>query len=118
MSDLKDLKEIAKLHLNDLVIDESFTVVRLLDVIDGEDDYYWVMKSPHRGIVHASCVGSFTPLKGKIDPCKYHNLNVYFYMNEPYWKDYDSVRDAIPEEFKMYKRNGDFTDILKESKNG
>ena len=100
---LYPFKQKCKDHIGDLVIDESFTVVRMLGVIEGDDDNYWVVKSPHRGVVHQTCVGGFTPLKGKIDPYKYHNLNVYFYMNEKYWADYDEVRDAIPEEFKCYK---------------
>jgi len=101
-------------HIGDLVIDEAWTVVRMLGVIEGDDDNYWIVKcSNRRKIVWQTCVGGFTPLKGKIDPYKYHNMNVCFYMNEPYWEDYDPIRDAIPEEFKTYKYpSNDIRDIV------
>jgi hypothetical protein len=44
-----------------------------VDVIDGEDDYYWVLDT-HKGIVHSSCVGGWIPLKGKLDPKDYREL--------------------------------------------
>lgn len=57
-----------------LVIDDVFdTVVRLVDVIDGDDDYYWVYDS-RKGIYHASCVGGWIPLKGFVDQKKYENM--------------------------------------------
>jgi hypothetical protein len=103
MADLKYFQDEVAPHIGDLVIDDSWDVVRILGVVDGEDDYYYIYKVPHKGVVWSTCVGTFIPLKGKIDEYKYHNMNVCFYMNEPYWKDFDPIRDATPEEFKKYK---------------
>ena len=59
----------------------SFTVICvfsssewiLVDVIDGEDDYYWVYDS-RKGIYHSSCVGGWTPLKGFIKQEDYDRM--------------------------------------------
>lgn len=74
-----------------LVID-NFKIVRLDDVEDGGDDYYWVynrwvgmkgMDEQQTGKYQASCVGEFTPLKGIIPDDDYYrmvhiwNLNNY-----------------------------------------
>ena len=56
MATLADLKAELEPFKNTLVIDDFDTVVRLVDVIDGEDDYYWVYDS-RKGIYHSSCVG-------------------------------------------------------------
>lgn len=55
-----------------LVLD-LFDVVRLVDVIDDEDDFYWVYDTK-KGIVHSSCVGGWIPLKGHIQDKSYENL--------------------------------------------
>lgn len=74
-----------------LVIDD-FKIVRLDDVEDGGDDYYWVynqwvgmkgIDEQKTGKYQASCVGEFTPLKGIIPDDDYYrmvhiwNLNNY-----------------------------------------
>lgn len=69
---LKLLKEELEPYKNTLVLND-FNVVRLVDVIDGEDDFYWVYDSK-KGIYHASCVGGWIPLKNKIDDDKYKRL--------------------------------------------
>jgi hypothetical protein len=72
MTTLEDLKKELEPYRNTLVLD-YFDVVRLVDVINGEDDYYWVYDTK-QGIVHSSCVGGWTPLKGKIDDKNYNQL--------------------------------------------
>lgn len=72
MATLVELKIELKPYQNTLVID-GFEIVRLVDVIDGGDDYYWVYDS-HKGIYWSTCVGGWIPLKGFIDQEKYDNL--------------------------------------------
>jgi hypothetical protein len=72
MTTLEDLKKELEPYCNTLVLD-YFEVVRLVDVIDGEDDYYWVYDTK-KGIVHSSCVGGWIPLKGKIEDENYDRL--------------------------------------------
>lgn len=66
------LKQELEPYRNTLVLD-LFKVVRLVDVIDGQDDYYWVYDT-HHGIYHSSCVGGFVPLKGHIEQVEYNRL--------------------------------------------
>ena len=73
MTTLADLKAELEPFRNTLVIDDFDKVVRLVDVIDGEDDYYWVYDS-RKGIYHASCVGGWIPLKGFVEQEKYDRM--------------------------------------------
>lgn len=72
MVTLKELKEELEPYKNTLVL-YYFDVVRLVDVIDGEDDYYWVYDT-HKGIVHASCVSGWIALKGVLPDKEYKRL--------------------------------------------
>lgn len=72
MTTLASLQEELAPYRNTLVLN-YFEVVRLVDVIDEEDDYYWVLDS-HKGIVYSSCVGGWIPLKGKLDTKDYAEL--------------------------------------------
>ena len=72
MANLKDLQEEMSPYKNTLVLD-GFEVVRLVNVIDGSDDYYWVYDT-RKGTVHATCVGGWIPLKGFIPSNEYNSL--------------------------------------------
>lgn len=74
MTTLKELMNELEPFRNTLVIDDFDKVVRLVDVVDGEDDYYWVYDDRQQGIRWESCVGSWTPLKGFIQPDRYDRL--------------------------------------------
>lgn len=73
MITLEDLKAEVEPYKNTLVIDDFDTVVRLVDVIDGDDDYYWVFESRNR-TYYSSCVGGWIPLKGFIEQEKYDRM--------------------------------------------
>lgn len=70
---LEKLKEELEPYKNTLVLD-YFEVARLVDVIDGKDDFYWVLDFFKKGIVHSSCCTGWIPLKGKIDDKDYEQL--------------------------------------------
>lgn len=72
MTTLESLKQELTPYQNTLVLD-LFEVVRLVDVIDDEDDFYWVYDT-FKGTVHSSCVYKWIPLKGKIDEDRYNRL--------------------------------------------
>ena len=57
-----ELQAELKPYKNTLVISDSNDIVRLVDVIDGNDDYYWVYDT-EKGIIKYSCCGGWTPLK-------------------------------------------------------
>lgn len=78
------LQKESKPHFNTLVL-FGFEVYQLLDVIDGNDDLYYVTHS-NRGIIHHSCVLGFVPLKGRLKPKDYKELVRVWNMNLPYWK--------------------------------
>ncbi len=82
-------------YLNQLVLDGGFHVVRLLGVSEDKDDYYYIFQYPgkrtherdhYKGIVHHSCVGTFYPLKGKIDDEHYNEMERLWEINKEYWK--------------------------------
>jgi hypothetical protein len=80
MEMLTKLKAELEPFKNTLVIDNLDNVVRLVDVIDDEDDYYWVYDSK-QGIYHSSCVGEWIPLKGFVEQKKYDNLVYMWNLN-------------------------------------
>lgn len=61
---IKHFKEKVKPYKNTLVI-SLYKIVRLVDVIDGNDDYYWVYDDGNE-ITHSSCVMHWIPLKGQL----------------------------------------------------
>jgi len=74
-----------ELHKNELVIDLS-KVVRLVDVVDGVEDYYWVYDEwvgmMNSKIYEASCVGHHTYLKGFLPDDKYNELVRVWNLNQ------------------------------------
>ncbi|MCH8067807.1 MAG: hypothetical protein IID16_00840 [Candidatus Marinimicrobia bacterium] len=80
MTTLIKLQKELKPYKDTLVIGDLDNVVRLADVIDGDDDYYWVYDTM-RGITHASCVGGWIPLKGFIPSKDYDRLVVIWNYN-------------------------------------
>lgn len=98
MATFETLKQEMQGHQGALVLD-YFDVVRLVDVIDGEDDYYWVYKSSERGVYWSSCCGGWKPLKGKIDEKDYNELERVWKLNEENWDYFQKIkteqRDAI-----------------------
>ena len=72
-------KEIEE-HKNELVIYET-KIVRLEDVIDGTDDYYWIYDG-WRGETHVgSCVGTHIRLKGFLPDGEYNRLVYNWNLN-------------------------------------
>ena len=70
----KALKKKVKPYKNTLVLD-SFDVVLLLNIIYGDDDFYYkFLKSQDSRYYLSSCCGEFIPLKGKIGKEKYRRL--------------------------------------------
>lgn len=81
MADLKKLKKELKPYKNTLVIEVCNAIVRLVDVIDGEEDYYWVYDTENDGIHRSSCVMGWTPLKGFISDKKYKRMVSVWNLN-------------------------------------
>lgn len=79
MITLESLKEEMQPYKNTLVLD-FFKVVRLVDVIDGGDDFYWVYDT-NNGIVHSSCVTTWISLKDKLNKADYKRLVHVWNMN-------------------------------------
>lgn len=75
MATLSELKEELEPFRNTLVIGDFDNVVRLVDVFDDKNDYYWIYDSKTRkGIYHSSCVLSWIPLKGFIKQEDYDRM--------------------------------------------
>ena len=91
MATFEELQKEMEPHKGNLVLNH-FEVVRLVDVVNGEDDYYWVFKSPVRGTYWSSCVGGWMPLKGKIAEEDYMELERVWGLNEERWDVFETLR--------------------------
>jgi len=81
MANLIELKKELESYKNTLVIsDFDNEVVRLVNVVDEEDDYYWVFDT-EKGIIHASCVGGWIALKGVLPDKDYKRLVDFWNSN-------------------------------------
>lgn len=69
-------------HRNELVLDWH-KVVRLVDVMEDPDDYYWIFEEFGGKKYYSSCVGKFFILKGNLPD--YQDLVNQWNMNVPYW---------------------------------
>ena len=73
MTELDNLRKELEPFRNTLVIADNFTLARLVDVIDGDTDYYYCYDGI-RGLFQESCVGMWTPLKGYIPDAQYKRM--------------------------------------------
>lgn len=71
----EELEKELEPYKNTLVIsEETLTIVRLVDVLEGEYDYFWVFDTAEKNIF-SNCLGySWIPLKGIIKDSKYNWL--------------------------------------------
>ena len=72
-------KEINK-HKGELVLD-VFEIVSLEGFHEDEEDYYYVFRSLYKGVFRSSCVGGFTPLKGRLKKEEYKELERLWELN-------------------------------------
>lgn len=70
MTELDKIKAEIEPYINTLVIADNYTVARLVGVVDGDLDYYWLYDGV-KGMFQESCCGGFTPLKGFIPNYEY-----------------------------------------------
>lgn len=80
LDELSVLKKHLEPYKNTLVINELNRVVRLVDVIETEIDFYWVYDTT-KGFVQDSCVGSWIPLKGFLRDNDYKKLVYEWNLN-------------------------------------
>lgn len=80
MSVFDELKAEIEPYRNTLVIGDFDNVVRLVDVVEEEDDFYWVYDS-REGLSYSSCVGGWIPLRGFIEKKKYDILVLIWNRN-------------------------------------
>lgn len=81
MTQLAELKAELEPFKNTLVIDAPNEVVRLVDVIEEEDDYFWVYERLFDGICHSSCVMKWIPLKGYLPEEEYIRMVEMWNLN-------------------------------------
>ena len=67
------LKNEMEAFKNTLVINDLFEVVRLVDVIEDDFDFYWVYDTG-KSITYSSCLGGWIGLKGCIDDDNYNRM--------------------------------------------
>lgn len=81
MISLDLLKKELKPFKNTLVID-SFQIVRLVDVVEEEDDYYWIYDNGGK-ITYVSCVFNWVSLKKHLPVDEYESLVNLWNINNP-----------------------------------
>ena len=67
-------------HRGELVLD-FWSVVRLEEIVDGEDDLYYVYRPLRKEIYYSTCVGGPILLKGSISDKEYKQLEGMFLVN-------------------------------------
>lgn len=84
---LKKIKEYADPRIGEIVLGDMYIAEILLDIVDyvGDDDYYYMMLVPFKGLVLESCLLDFIPLKGSISDEQYTKIEASFDLNIRYW---------------------------------
>ena len=81
MTTLKSLKKELEPYKNTLVLDFC-KIVRLVDVVEEPEDFYWVYAQWRLGkTTYSSCVMGWTPLKGNLPDKIYKQLVHNWNMN-------------------------------------
>lgn len=96
---LRIIKNEFKKHKGQYVINNG-EVQRLIAIATDDEDYYYVFWDGRKAI-WSSCVGTFVPLKGKIDDRHYREFGRLARLN-----DYDFLGELDTERF-VYKGNPD-----------
>jgi len=73
MTDIDNLLDRVNPYRNTLVIIEYGKIARLHDVIENNDDYFWVFDTKY-GLVKSSCLLNWIPLKGFLNDDDYQQL--------------------------------------------
>lgn len=76
----EELYDFIEKHRGEIVLD-FFETVRLEEIVDGEDDLYYVYRTAKKGIYYSSCVGGPVLLKGQISDEEYERLEGMFLVN-------------------------------------
>ena len=79
-SRLKEFKTIVAAHKNQLILN-MFEVCRLVNIVEEEDDFYWVFETGEGKIVHSSCLIEWIPLKDYLPVDKYDSLKTIWNLN-------------------------------------
>lgn len=87
-SRLKEFKTIVAAHKNQLILN-MFEVCRLVNIVEEEDDFYWVFETSEGNIftpcirktVHSSCLIEWIPLKDYLPLDKYESLKTIWNLN-------------------------------------
>lgn len=75
-----NMEEFLEKYKNTLVIDYlENAVVVLIDIYDGEEDYYWVLKKYDGDIYYSTAVIDPIPLKGYIGDGDYNRIKHTFF---------------------------------------
>ncbi len=74
------LKAEVEPYKNTLVLDGYHTLARLVGVMEGDHDFYYVVDRGE-GLKYYSCVGTFIPLKGFIKDEHYNRLVYSWNLN-------------------------------------
>lgn len=66
-------------HKDELLLDCSGDLVKLVGLSEDEDDFYWnILELRKPEIIYSSCVGRLIPLKGRIEQDEYDCLVTMF----------------------------------------
>lgn len=74
------LKEQADKFKNTLIL-YLFEVVRLVDIVQDEDDFYWVFEKSNGEVQHVSCLIEWIPLKSLLKDKQYERLKSFWNLN-------------------------------------
>lgn len=74
MLTIVDLQKELMPYKNTLVINEWLEIVKLIDVVEKEDDFYWVYETCNHKIVYDTCCGGWIPLKGQLNDKNYEKI--------------------------------------------
>ncbi len=94
------IQEFEKLK-GQFVITQSHKIERLIAVIDGEDDYYWVTYNG-RKTTWNTCVGSLVPLKGYL---RDEDYNEFIRLAKINHRDQETLWCHKPEDIMRLKYN-------------
>jgi hypothetical protein len=97
MANFNELKEEAKKHINELILDDISGIKRLIGIHNGKEDYYWILLT-RKEIELKSCVRGWIPLKGQLKDKDYNELERLWELNILYDK------NKIKEELKILNR--------------
>jgi hypothetical protein len=99
LDNYRDIVQNIYRHCDELVLDDSFSVRKLIGIMSDNDDHYYILEDMRGNKTYGSCVGGFFLLKNKMDDEDYFRMEYVWSLNDG---KFERFNEREKKEFKEF----------------